>query len=264
MESGELLKRRIIELAYRASSKCLKTHTAFISSPNEILHELSLSGSVDMNKETIGDSSYFIYGGDEAERAVVFFLPSYMEVEEEKKKEEQGENIALLHIEGKNEKFMEKLTHRDYLGALMSLGYEREQFGDILVYDKGAYVYCLSPIAEEVAKSLLSVSHSYVKTSILAPKECPIKKETEEKKINVPSLRIDAVISECFSLSRADSKSLIENGSLFVNGINKTNTSYIIKDGDVVACKGFGKFIYEGETGVSRKSRIFIAIKVFK
>ena len=41
--------------------------------------------------------------------------------------------IACIHIQPVMKKFAEKLSHRDFLGALMNLGIERSTLGDIQV-----------------------------------------------------------------------------------------------------------------------------------
>lgn len=49
------------------------------------------------------------------------------------------------------------MGHRDYLGALLSLGIERERIGGILFGEKEAYVYVLKENADYIRESLTSV-----------------------------------------------------------------------------------------------------------
>ena len=49
--------------------------------------------------------------------------------------------ISVLRIEPLINKFAEELGHRDYLGAVMNLGMERDVIGDILIRDKSAYMF---------------------------------------------------------------------------------------------------------------------------
>ena len=132
----------------------------------------------------IAGARYFFYGGgEESESKVLFFLPEYADLSEEEENERNGATIVALHIEGKKAAYAEELSHRDYLGALMNLGYEREQFGDILVEGKEAYVFLFKAIAEEVQKSLINVRHTTVKSTIVLPKDCPFHGRKIKRKI---------------------------------------------------------------------------------
>ena len=55
--------------------------------------------------------------------------------------------IVCIEISPVSEKFGEALTHRDYLGALMNLGIERSTFGDIVIKDKRAFLFCSEKMA---------------------------------------------------------------------------------------------------------------------
>ncbi|MGL5085724.1 MAG: YlmH/Sll1252 family protein, partial [Clostridium sp.] len=70
----------------------------------------------------------------ECERRVISFNNSYNE----------PYPIVMLKIE--NCSSFNKLTHRDFLGAILSLGIEREKIGDIVIEDKSAYV----PVMEDI------------------------------------------------------------------------------------------------------------------
>jgi RNA-binding protein YlmH len=265
MDEHELLKRRILELAERAASRGYPTHTAFIPlSEQNVLKELEGEKRASLSAGKIGEAQFLLYGGsEESESKVLFFYPDYCLLEEEKEKEEAGATIVALHIEGKKAEYAQELSHRDYLGALMSLGYEREQFGDILVAGKEAYVFLFAPVAEEVKKNLLSVSHTSVKCSILAPRDCPFHPQKEERKINVSSPRLDAVVAEVFSLSREEAQRLIEKGEVLVGIAPNENTSYLLKGGEVIAVRGKGKFAYLGEEARSRKGRLFVKVSLY-
>jgi RNA-binding protein YlmH len=265
MDEHELLKRRILELAERAVERGYPCHTAFIPlSEQSLLKELESEKRAILNQNKIGEASFFLYGGnEESESKVLFLFPEYADLESEKEKEAEGETILCLHIEGKKAEFAEEMTHRDYLGALMSLGYEREQFGDILVQGKEAYVFLFKAIAPEVQKSLLSVRHTYVKSTILSPKECPFHPQKEEKLINVASPRLDAVIGEVFSLSREEAQRSIEKGEVLVGTSVVENSAAFLKGGELIAMRGKGKFLFLREEKTSRKGRLFVKVAVY-
>ena len=71
--------------------------------------------------------------------------------------------IVTLKIAPKSEKFADKLTHRDFLGALMSLGIEREVLGDIVIRDNVGYLFAKEDIAEYIKDSLTEIKHTAVR-----------------------------------------------------------------------------------------------------
>src|SRR5574344_1086417 len=248
MDEHELLKRRILELASRALERGYPTHTSFIPlSEQSVLSELEFEHRANLHEMKIAGARYFFYGGgEESESKVLFFLPEYADLSEEEENERKGATIVALHIEGKKAAYAEELSHRDYLGALMNLGYEREQFGDILVQGKEAYVFLFKTIATEVEKSLISVRHTAVKCTLLAPKDCPFTISKEERRINVSSPRLDAIIAEVFSLSRLEAQRLVESGAVLVGASVIENNAAFLKGGELIAVRGKGKFFYEG------------------
>jgi RNA-binding protein YlmH len=115
-----------------------------------------------------------------------------------------------------------------------------------------------------VVKNLLSVRHTYVKCTLLAPKDCPFHAQKETKLINVASSRLDAVIAEVFSLSREDAQRLIEGGAVLVDtGVNE-NKADLLKGGELIAVRGEGKFRYLGEEKTSRKGRLFVQVEIYR
>ena len=75
--------------------------------------------------------------------------------------------IACLRIAPASPKFAETLTHRDFLGALMNLGFERELLGDIVVREEAAYLFCVERIAPYIAESLRQVRRTAVRCAAM-------------------------------------------------------------------------------------------------
>ena len=53
---------------------------------------------------------------------------------------------------------------------------------------------------------------------------------------------------------------LISSGKIFINGKEVLSNSYTLKEEDVFSIRGYGKFIYKGEKGQSRKGRLHILL----
>ena len=92
---------------------------------------------------------YKLLGGyEEAERKLIAIYPSIEETELV-----ESDWISYIKVEPKSLKFGKKLTHRDYLGALMNLGIERRVLGDLLMDDQVCTVVCKSHIADFIIKT---------------------------------------------------------------------------------------------------------------
>ena len=65
---------------------------------------------------------------------------------------EEAFPISCVVIRPSAPKFAEELTHRDFLGALMNLGIERDVLGDIIVRGAVGYVFCEDAMADYLEK----------------------------------------------------------------------------------------------------------------
>lgn len=171
--------------------------------------------------------------------------------------------ITCLKVDPSVEKFGEPLSHRDYLGALMSLGVERALLGDIYVQGKTAYVFCLDHIADYIKDNLLSVRHTSVRVTPLEKIPEKLGPSLETRIFVTASERLDAVIAQIYNISRSKSLSLFTQGKVFVNGRQVLNNSAFCHSDDKISVRGYGKFIYHGQIGITGKGRCRIRISVY-
>lgn len=176
MEEKEVLIARVKELAHRSSSKGFITHTEFLSlSEQNCFFNFLMESHIDPKKKMCFDSSFFLDGGHEdSDRKMIFFIPTFIE-EKEIIEEEIESCISCLHIYPKNIKFADNLNHRDYLGALMKLGYERDQYGDILTDGTDGYIFINKQISSFVIDEIKKVKHTVVEVEEISLKDCPFK-----------------------------------------------------------------------------------------
>ncbi len=108
---------------------------------------------------------------------------------------------------------------------------------------------------------MVSVFVEPIELADIAPKEEKIK----EVRTTVASLRLDAVASSGFSVSRTKLVSAINAGLLQVNWQPaKGGASQEVKEGDVISMRGRGRMKVEAITGTSRKGgRIGVYLKRF-
>ncbi len=244
-----MLRKRLVELSKQAFMKNIVTFSDFLN-----LNELNILHTTPKNEL---QSGYETFGGYEsAERQMAAFLPDALYYEYQYP-------ICVLEITADSPKFAEKLNHRDYLGSLMNLGVDRSRFGDILVEDDRALLFSEREIAPYVAENLTKVRHTSVSAVVKELEEIHYEPRMQEIRGNVPSLRLDAVISAAFPMSRSKMTPYIEGGKVYVNGKLITSNGYQLKDGDLISVRGLGKIRYGGLLSETKRGRYVVSIQKF-
>ena len=243
--------KRLQDLANRAYRQNQFTFTDFLS-----LAEADVFWKMEPELRGVG---YKVWGGKEnADRVVIRFgNPEELGYEAEFP-------IACIHVEPLNQKFADDLTHRDFLGALMNLGIERETLGDIVVGEKQAYLFCLENMTEFICDNLNKVKHTNVKCRVTTEVKELLQEEPKKQTLQVQSPRADAVIAKTYNLSREESIALFRAGKVFIAGRSCENNSRLLKAGETVNARGFGKFIYLGEKGETRKGKLNVEVAIYR
>ena len=171
--------------------------------------------------------------------------------------------VRVLSVRPLLEKFAEELTHRDFLGAVLALGLERELIGDILVQEKTAYILCLDPIAGFLADNLTQVRRTSVKTEIETGPVPALAPQFKELELNVASERLDAVVAAFCGLARGKAELLFAAEKVFVNSLPAKNGAQRLKEGDVFSVRGFGKAVYNGISKETKKGRYYVTVQKY-
>lgn len=154
------------------------------------------------------------------------------------------------------------LTHRDVLGSLMGLGIERDQLGDIIMVNGGAQILATEAMAEYVQQNFTKIAMVTVTTEIIDSTEIQPKEERiKEIKTTVASMRLDAVASSGFSVSRTKLADAVNAGLIQVNWKPAKGPAQEVKAGDIISMRGRGRMVVDSVTGISRKGRIGIFLK---
>lgn len=250
MEEDGLLRKRLKELAQKAWQNNIYTFTGFLGLPE-------LSCFYEMEKELSFIPSEVFGGSKDTERAMVRFgsreLFGY----------EEAFPIVCLKIRPLMQKFADRLSHRDFLGALMNLGIERSTLGDIMVKENEGYLFCMRTIAPFIMENLSRIKHTQVLCEEAV--KIPVRKEEDltELKIQVSSERIDGVICKVYRFSRSEGAGFFLQKKVFVNGRLCENSSRVLKEGDKVSVRGYGKFIYKEKQGISKKGKLNAKVLVY-
>lgn len=247
MKEKEELKRRVLDLANRCYQQNIYTFSGFLNAA-EVSDVYAMERELDF-------VPWKLFGGTEGcERQMLRFGS------EETLGYEEAYPISCVVIRPSAPKFAEALTHRDFLGALMNLGIERDVLGDIIVRDAVGYVFCEDAMADYLEKNITQVRHTTMTTEVT--KECPAQAAPQfaEEELVVSSNRCDTIVAKAYKLSRTQSVELFRAGKIFVNGRQYDRNSGILKAQDIVSVRGFGKFVFRGFLQETKKGRIRVEI----
>lgn len=172
--------------------------------------------------------------------------------------------IVCVHIRPLVAKFADKISHRDVLGALMNLGIERSTLGDIKVGDREAYLFCLDSISEYICDNLQQIRHTHVRCEVTDNYQEIPEEEPGACTIQVSSPRVDAVIAKVYNKSRSECLELFRTGKVFINGRLCENNSRLLKTGETVNVRGYGKFVINEEPRETKKGKLCMEIAVYR
>ncbi|MTI69916.1 MAG: RNA-binding protein [Firmicutes bacterium] len=198
---------------------------------------------------------YFEEGGyNNSERKSIVIFPHYLT------KYNIDNPVKVLKVKYSSD--YTDLNHRDYLGALMSLGIKREKVGDIIVSENFGEIILLDEIKDFVLFSLDSIAKERVEVNEIALSDI-VKPKVETKEIytTVASLRADNIISSAHNISRSDSSTYVKSKKVKVNWEPITEPSYEINEGDMISLKKKGRVIVKKVLGLSRKGRIKLILE---
>lgn len=242
----QLVEKRLLDLAQMAYHRGIIMYSDFLN-----LNELNIFQGIRSKLSYLTTESF---GGYElAERQMVAFLPDALVFCPDYP-------IACLKLLPLQAKFAEKLTHRDYLGAILNLGLERSRLGDILVEEKEAYLFCQEKIADFICENLTRIRHTTVMAVRMEQEAFDYRPRYQEITGTVASVRLDSLLSLAFGASRSSLTGLIEGGKVFVNGKLIMSNGYQPKEGDLISVRGMGRFCFKSMGGQSKKGRNYVTV----
>ena len=232
---------RILDLAEKSLKTWEVVITDFLSPAVLIEAQKMLTRLTELTFVTWG-------GYPQAERCRIGISRTDMPLEESQ--------IALAALDIAGNFLFDPVTHRDFLGSILATGIVREKVGDILVLgERGAQVIVVPEIVEFLSFSLTQVRTVSVKIKPLELTELKIR-PPQKKEINTveASLRLDALASAGFALSRSKMADAISSGDVRVNWKEITQPSHTLASGDLISMRGKGR-LEVGEVEITKKQR---------
>ena len=142
------------------------------------------------------------------------------------------------------------------------LGVGRERFGDIIMQEAGAILLADTKLVPYLQQNftkiaMVSIAIEEMPLEDIAPRQEKVK----EIKTTVASLRLDAIASSGFGISRTKAAEAIKGDRVQVNWQPAKGPSQDVSEGDVISLRGKGRMELAEITGTSRKGRIGVLLK---
>ncbi|KAK9269442.1 hypothetical protein L1049_001216 [Liquidambar formosana] len=238
--------KQILEMAKRAQLRREVLHTDFLTPP--VLKESMLV------LEKLTDIKAVAQGGyPQAERCRISIGHSEALTT-------NSDIVVALNITG-NFGF-QPCSHGDFLGAILGTGIAREKLGDIILQgEKGAQILIVPELVDFLLSSLDkvvgNVPVSCKKMPLLALEYEPPR--TKSFKTVEASLRVDAIASAGFKISRSKLVDLISKGDVRVNWATVTKNGTTLKTGDIVSVSGQGR-LKIGDINSTKKGKFAVEL----
>lgn len=191
-----------------------------------------------------------MWGGfEDAERKIIIIGEELVDIEKQ-------DFLCVIRVKSDT-----ALSHRSVLGSILGLGIKREMVGDIIVQDNLCDIIVVKNISEYVINNLKTVGRDKVNVSEISFSELLIP-EDNSKEINttVSSLRVDAVISAGYGISREKSAALIKGEGVKINHILIKSAVKVVHVGDIISVRGKGRIEIANIGGTSKSGRIKITL----
>lgn len=189
----------------------------------------------------------------EAERQIIDIFPYYLH------SSDLPENLSAIRIDGN----LEGLTHKDFLGTILSLGIIRDKIGDILVHQDFADILVKREIEDFILLNLERVrNQKIISGKINFESLMPVEPLYKEISKTLSSYRLDVFISATYNLSRQESMELIKRDYVKVNWEPIDKPSKELEVGDLISLRGYGRSILHSIHGLSKKGRVKAIIRI--
>ena len=246
-DDDRVLLSHVIDMAAYAREKYAERFTLFLDErQQELSKQVLASEKLD---------NYCFWGGyDLAERKMIGF---FHDAESADKDRFPVRSVCFSYRKA------DKHSHRDFLGALMSVQIKRECVGDIIVGEGSTNVLLSDKISDRVICEINKIGSVGVKAEYGFDESIKPQIRFEELVGTVASLRADCLLGFALRVSREKAGTMIKQLGISINHMISYKTDSVLKEADVFSVKGHGKYILRSINGVSKKDRIRITLCKF-
>ncbi len=238
--------KRLIDIGEQAIKTWEVVCTDFLSPPVTVEAQQRFSPLTDIH--------FMVWGGyPQAERTRIAIARSELPLD--------VSQVPIAAIDVAGNFLFDPATHRDFLGAILGTGVVRDKVGDVIVLgERGAHILVVPELVPYLEANLTQVRSVSVKTREIELEQLKVRPpKTKEMTTVEASLRLDAVASAAFGMSRSKMASAIEQGNVRVNWKTVTQASHPLETGDLIAVQGKGR-AEVGEVSITKKQRYRIQL----
>ncbi len=202
------------------------------------------------------DARFLFWGGyEDAERVMIGFFPDYLEPAPE-----------LFPVVPLTFSFRREfsLSHRDFLGAFMALGIERDVVGDILVGEGMCVAFIRREMEPYFVQNLSKIGRVGVDVLSGLQGPLPLKREFEECGGVIASERLDCLVALLCRVSREKAAGFITEGLVARNHRETLSVSEHVEEGDIISIRRQGKFIIDQLGPLTKKGRVSVRCRKYK
>ena len=236
--------RKALSILEKAFYKNIEVISFFLDPfEQKIISDIAKKNSIDI---------CFLGGNPDAERKIFvanyYYEPLY-----------EPNYISVLEFEASN------IHHPDVLGALLSLGIDRNDIGDISILDNKVEFVISTEQASFVEFNITKIKNDSVNIKVKKDSKLDlIKPKYEDYTGFVSSLRIDNLLSLFLSTSRTKAKEIVKDRLVKVDFQIIEDPSYQVDEGCLISVRRFGRFVFDRIDGYSKKGNYHIKYRKVK
>lgn len=155
-----------------------------------------------------------------------------------------------------------EIGHRNVLGSLMSLGIERNTFGDIYIVENNIFLFISEEIEKYLIHNIPNINNQKIDFKQVDNICNFYRNDDTTKIINVSSLRLDAIIAKTLNISRNKAVEIIENKMVSIHHIICEDITHKCNIGEIISIRKFGRIIILENVKTTKKDRLVIKIGV--
>lgn len=200
-------------------------------------------------RHTEGTVICFWGGHEQAEKTMFGVFPDFMDAD-----------MMLFPLAPLTFRYRESahLSHRDFLGTILSSGVRRDKIGDILCFDGKTVVFAAEEIAAFLCEQVTKVGGEGVTCTVGLDEPLQFSRTYKDIQMTVASPRLDNVVKALIGSSREKAAAMIVAGLVAVNHQPSENISKTVCEGDVLSIRGAGRFRIVSLSQKTKKERLVL------
>lgn len=199
--------------------------------------------------------SFRFFGGfDGAERTVLGVFPPFIEPEDA---------LFPLRVLKFSYRAQAALSHRDFLGTILSCGIKREAVGDIVCGAGETIAVVSEEVAPFLQQQIEKVGGEGVTVTTADGETLTVERRFQPISATVASPRLDNVVKALMGCSREKAAAAIVGGLVSVNHVPYDAVAKTVVEGDILSLRGVGRFRIEALSAHTKKGRLFLSAQKY-